>query len=100
MKSYSFLKTISTFLKIIAYINLISGIVIAVLFLLKINEAEYLTNESYMALATVVGVIILSIIFFIIFMAIAQLITLMIDIAQYAANIDHNIVVIAENSKK
>lgn len=97
MKSYSFLKVISNLLAFNAYLFLIGGIAITVFAYANLSHNSY--NESYVILYPLVPLI-ASVLLFIILMAMSQFIILMIDIAQRAANIDHNIVVIAENTTK
>ena len=100
MKSYSYLKTLSNLIAFVAYLILVVGFLSFLALFYYIYKVEFISLESYYILIPFIGSLLVSIIFFIIFMSLSQFIVLMIDIVNRVDNIDHNVMVIAEKIKE
>lgn len=88
MNSYKSLRTISDIFQVLAWINLVLGVVITVAFLSTLPI-------SSLSLLYIIGGILLTAIAFIVNMAISQLIMLFVNSADNIQNIKHNLYTLA-----
>jgi len=90
MKSYNSLRIVSMLFKILAYLCLIGGLLIAV------AVASQYTNSEGMSLLMSIGEIALTLFAFILLLACSEIIMLFIHIADNVSNATSNIYSIAE----
>ncbi len=100
MKSYKFLATISVIIQILATLILVGGVILFFIFLNDVGQKSYansdLLGDDYVfAFKMLLG----SIIAFLLLMASAQFITLVIDVAKNISNIDNNLYIIAKSTE-
>jgi hypothetical protein len=102
MRSYKSLIFISKLFKFLAYFNLISCLLVALWILFagaSINNSYEQSNAMVSQFAILIGIIVLGFIFFVFWLALSQIIMLMVNVADDMFSIATNVYALATKEK-